>query len=504
MSYLSLFGLGNTLANATGGGQTSANDNTATDPVGGSSGFGDPWGSWNPSPASSFEPAPEPSIFDGPQQSEESGFGSGLGYDFGYDFNPEAPEPLLRHEPIDFEIEVPELGVDYDIPIPAYSEVLPGHIVELVDTYEQSQFLERLDFSGHGQGIPTGATDVAVRDQAEFLGSLRADQIENIKNNAPGLLVGMDATPWRTRSEATNNLFKERIGFLTDQRRFHARRYERFRGDFDKTKSQFEQNAMRMIDEERTLLGHWVDDPTRTFLKYDPRVGVAELFGNLDSADHVLTLVGGVTNTLKNYDRTTPLYKQDGESTRLYAESIYGQSLQHQDDLGEFAVVAWQDYKAPYAVVFPSASRPRLARNGAEDLARYAEGLELGTEKNLNHMVLGHSYGSTVTGIGIEEYGLGEHIDAAYFVGSPGVAARDMAELGQNGYAVPELFAQISRDDPIRMVPRQVHGLQPTNPEFGIPEGNIRFTDGLKHSGYMTDREAIRDILEAIAHHQGS
>jgi pimeloyl-ACP methyl ester carboxylesterase len=158
-----------------------------------------------------------------------------------------------------------------------------------------------------------------------------------------------------------------------------------------------------------------------TFLAYEPgayggqgRAAIA--FGDVDHADNIAVCVPGLNSGLHNIDQVT------GDALSLFRQS-------YQADRGrQTAVVAWQGYDAPgyHDVGFQGS-----AEAGAKLLAADVKALRTTHEGPVGTLtVVGHSYGSTTTGLALQR----EHLDVdqVVLIGSPGVGGEALtaADLG--------------------------------------------------------------------------
>jgi hypothetical protein len=238
-------------------------------------------------------------------------------------------------------------------------------------------------------------------------------------------------------------------------------------------------------------------EPARAYLiGFDPagdgRAVVA--VGDPDQARHVVTNVPGAGSDLG--DLRGLLARTD----RIGAAAGPGVSS-----------VLWLGYDAPEWL---SAAGTGSARDGADDLDRFQEGLRA-TAAGLpaHHTVVGHSYGSLVVGTAAREHGL--PVDDVVFVGSPGVGAGHASDLGMpvghvwastarwdiiNGAAladrVPEWFDRDVTED-------RWHGTDPGHAAFG---GRTFTSDAGSwrnpidaHNAYFDEGNAALAAIGAIA-----
>jgi hypothetical protein len=150
----------------------------------------------------------------------------------------------------------------------------------------------------------------------------------------------------------------------------------------------------------------WADEHGRLLL-FDPTGDgrVAEVFGDLAEAEHVGVVVPGITNDITNFG------PPGGGGFRENGADLY-RSAAALD--GSVATIAWLGYDTPDGA-------DALADNAADashgDLVRFIDGLVAEGDRHIT--VIGHSYGSLVTGMAA---GDGIAADEVVFVGSPGTS----------------------------------------------------------------------------------
>ncbi|GAB3911712.1 alpha/beta hydrolase [Kibdelosporangium lantanae] len=193
-------------------------------------------------------------------------------------------------------------------------------------------------------------------------------------------------------------------------------------------------------------------------LLYDPRGDgrVAQVFGNLATADRIAVLVPGVGNRLDTF--------WTGVGGRRYRAPATQAANLYQAGTGNFAVIAWLGYDTPDGVDV-SAAREDLARAGAVALDRFVAGLTA-VRPHATIALLGHSYGSTV--VGLAAPGLPSNVTDIAVFGSPGMGVDDVAQLR----TAARVWAGQSTGDWIGLVPGirilgLGHGTKPTDPGFG-------------------------------------
>ncbi|WP_245646982.1 alpha/beta hydrolase [Microtetraspora niveoalba] len=122
----------------------------------------------------------------------------------------------------------------------------------------------------------------------------------------------------------------------------------------------------------------------RQFLLFDPRGNgrVAEVFGDLASATSVAVTVPGTGNNLTTYS--------DGPGTNALALHDFAERF----SAGRTATIAWMGCDLPQTL--PQAAWTSYAEAGGPMLRDFVAGLRL--RDDVHTTLVGHSYGSTVTG----------------------------------------------------------------------------------------------------------
>jgi len=233
------------------------------------------------------------------------------------------------------------------------------------------------------------------------------------------------------------------------------------------------------LEDERSALEGKLDDarafsdPNRQLLMYDPRGDgrVAEVFGDLEHANHATVMVPGIGNSMDGFDG-----EFRGEVQNFHNESDARSG-------GEAATVAWLGYDSPDGFTDPATFENDNAADGGESLARSVDGINA-QNPGAHTTVAGHSYGSVVTGNAAAHHGL--MADDVVLTGSPGPGpgvdhASDLSRGGEarvwSAAAPDDLVASPptvpdpadipgSLDDQIREL-NHVHGPSPATPEFG-------------------------------------
>ena len=256
------------------------------------------------------------------------------------------------------------------------------------------------------------------------------------------------------------------------------------------------QEAVTDVRAVRELLSAPDGVPRQLLLldRVDGKVVAAVAVGNVDTAEHVATFVGGLTTTvrgdLRRYDQT--FNQMRGETKALAAADE------------DVAVVTWLGYPAPQwgDTVEPSRSvlRDSVARDSADELAAFVTGLDAARDTPVHSTVWAHSYGSTLAGNALLQTGA---VDDIVLHGSPGVPFERLDDVGLkrgglNVIAAPDDFvtalgpallgtSPVSVTDARRLASLHVEGMP----------NHLRSSRG--HSDYLTSGTLGRHNMVAVA-----
>jgi alpha/beta hydrolase family protein len=216
------------------------------------------------------------------------------------------------------------------------------------------------------------------------------------------------------------------------------------------------------------------------FLLFDPRGNgrVAQVFGDLSTADRIAVLIPGADVRAANF--WTGVGGLRYRAPAVQAAELY-RSATVRGMADRFAVIAWLGYDTP-AGVNVSSAREDLARTAAMALERFVAGLAA-VRRQATIALLGHSYGSTV--IGLAAPSLPPQVTDIAVFGSPGMGVDNVAQLRTDA----RVWAGQASDDWIRWVPgvRLLglgHGTKPTDPDFGAR--TFATSDVVGHDRYLS------------------
>ena len=180
--------------------------------------------------------------------------------------------------------------------------------------------------------------------------------------------------------------------------------------------------------------------------------------GDVDTADHVTVFTPGAGSTVQG--------NLAGYDTRMAA--LREEAMRHLQEAGRaaesVAAVTWLNYQVPQwgwglARTELSPVSDLAAVRAAPRLAGFLDGLY--AERDPHVTAVGHSYGALATGLALQQ---GVGVDAAVFLGAPGIGTDDVAELG----VPPGATYLVEADrDPVG--------------DVGTFDGDPSFLDGVTH-----------------------
>jgi hypothetical protein len=236
--------------------------------------------------------------------------------------------------------------------------------------------------------------------------------------------------------------------------------------------------ALAAGDHDRAARFAALAAPGRRLLLLDPTGDgrVAEVFGaDPDTADHVAVVVPGMLSTLANHE----------DELRVKGEDLAAGAAAVAPDR-RTSVVAWLGYDAPGVLDAPLDDDARV---GAPALVAFVDGLRAtGTD---DVTVVGHSYGSVVTGAALLA---GLDADRVVVTGSPGMLVDHADDLGPTPvYALRAPLDVVSWTE--------AFGRDPSDPRFGATRLDA---NGAGHLGYLEPGTVAAAAVAAVVTDQSA
>ncbi|MFE7767431.1 alpha/beta hydrolase [Streptomyces sp. NPDC057438] len=322
---------------------------------------------------------------------------------------------------------------------------------------------------GHLDGRDLPDADASPHRLAAFFASLTAHQRGRLAHRYPLAVGNMAGAPVELRYRAN------RLALHRQSERERARMHDQRLSVTGRHEAGRRTHRFDMLAAEK-----------RHILAFDPEGNgrVAEVFGDLDTAERVSVVVPGVDTSIINFQRTERRFS----APVGMAESLY--DAERSADPGTpTAVIAWADYTAPTGLGLDSATALR-AEQGAVRLNTLVRSLPGGSTVAL----VCHSYGSVVCGVAASS--LPSRVTDIAVAGSPGMRADSVGQLRTGA----RVWAMRDADDWIQDVPYLEvgglgHGADPVSSEFGARI--LSAADARGHSGYFEPgTESLHNFAE--------
>ncbi|MGH3942152.1 MAG: alpha/beta hydrolase [Pseudonocardiaceae bacterium] len=346
--------------------------------------------------------------------------------------------------------------------------------------------------AGHFEGglaAPTPPPGGSATDNAGWWASLSPAERFTLVAAHPQLIGNLDGIPAQARDSANRiRLPEERAALAAEVTRLEAlqRSYlppYHLAQDFALAQDlSTARDKLAAIDAIQTTL----DKPgQRQLLVLDTsgeRAKAAIASGDIDTAQHVAVFTPGMTSTVQDsmigYDDQLDLLRREAQNQT----NQYG-------DAGQVAVVTWLGYEAPQwdETLDPSDSvaGQAAAYRGAEKLAGFLDGIDASHTDDLHLTALGHSYGSTTTGLALQET---EVVEDVVFFGSPGIGTSDVTNLNVpagKAYVIEASWDPVADTGRFGTDPNQLDGITNLSAREHTLDGR-QLTEVTGHTNYLT------------------
>lgn len=279
------------------------------------------------------------------------------------------------------------------------------------------------------------------REAADWWHDLTEWEQQRIIADHPEWIGNLDGIPAAARDAANRSLIDDHVAALEAERdrisAAVAERWEEARTTGDaRSRALAEYSYRRELEQALRTTNGKLDGLAevatlleRTDTAGDPRqlltldisdpnqLLAAVAVGDVDAADHVAVFTPGMNTTV-----ASSLSHHDDSMSRLQQEALTQLAAAGREE--SVAAVAWLGYEAPQGLV-QAISRSR-ADAGAESLASFFDGIAASRADDPHVTALGHSYGSTTTGLALQRTSVA---DDAVFFGSPGLGTDDIGDL---------------------------------------------------------------------------
>ncbi|MBU5423097.1 alpha/beta hydrolase family protein [Cellulomonas hominis] len=328
----------------------------------------------------------------------------------------------------------------------------------LTDDEQQQVLAEHPEWLGSTDGIPAG-----VRDQANraLIGVYRAE---------------LEAEEARLRAALDGNL----LGglFTSDDAALEVVR-EKLAG-LDRVEQVLKRGSRQLL----------VLDITGS-----RQLMAAVAVGDVDTADHVAVFTPGFTTTVAG-----SLTSYDSSMAELRA--VARAEARKYGDGGTVATVSWLGYEAPqwdewHDLGGRFVTSDSSAQAGAASLADFYRGIDASRAQDPHLTALGHSYGSTTTGIALQQQ---TGVDAAVVFGSPGLGTSHVGDLDVPG---GQVFRIEARRDVVADLghfgvdPSHVDGITGLSAREAVLDGTT-YRESTGHSQYLSQDTTSQHNIAAV------
>ncbi|POX64183.1 hypothetical protein C3492_07365 [Streptomyces sp. Ru62] len=319
----------------------------------------------------------------------------------------------------------------------------------------------------HGLSLPD--PEAAPSRLARFFASLTPHDRGRLAHRYPLAVGNMNGAPVSLRYRANRVALAQ------------AREVERKRVHDSRLSTAGQQDAARRMDRYTSLL-----NPGRHILAFDPEGSgrVAEVFGDLSTAQRISVVVPGVDTDLLTFQRTNRKYSAPvGMAKALYAAE------REASPRTRTAVIAWADYTSPDGLGVDAATGLR-AEEGAVRLNALLRALPGRAPVSM----FCHSYGSVVCGVAA--HGMPRRVADIAVAASPGMRVAKASHLGTTA----RVWAMRDASDWVQDVPYLElgglgHGADPVSSAFGARVLSARDAEG--HSGYFQPgTDSLRNLAD--------
>lgn len=280
------------------------------------------------------------------------------------------------------------------------------------------------DLAGPGRDLPEPPPDGSERDNAAWWDDLSDAERQQVIDEHPEWIGNTDGVPGRARDEANRSLLPAHKAALAAE---HAEAQEAALKSPYNTAAVIRAASLQKKLDGLDEIEKVIDRGDRQLLVLDPNgseLKAAVAVGDVDTADSVGVFTGGFTTNVRD-----SLTGHDSQMSEL-GQLAEAESLRTGGNKA-VATVTWMGYDAPQAdpgLVLPSRSvlSSSPAEAGAQELSSFLRGVDASRATPPHLVPMGHSYGSTVTGLALQQE---TGADAAVIFGSPGIGTEDTSAL---------------------------------------------------------------------------
>ena len=329
--------------------------------------------------------------------------------------------------------------------------------------------------------VPVGADP---KDVTSWWKSLSDQQKQNEILTHPDKIANLDGIPGKVREQLNQaRLPKEIVKYQAwlDKAEQHPARNFAGREDLH--------NKIADLTKLQYILDHHTRDGIGLLLldtTSNPHTVLAAIAkGDVDNAQRVGVTVPGMGSSVRQSAE-----EMTNEAIAQYDEAVHLRGLGGVADPQRVATIAWLGYETP-GMNF-DVTDDTMARAGAGPLNHFFKGLAATTDvPNQQITAFGHSYGSLVTGLALQQ---GAPVHDVVLYGSPGADITNVSQLGvPPGHAFYEIGVNdgvattIAETDPFKTPIQDIPGFAQLSVNTGYDSEHLLHERAYGHSEYARD-----------------
>lgn len=319
-------------------------------------------------------------------------------------------------------------------------------------------------------------------DSAGWWDTLSPEEKRQIIAKHPDWIGNRDGVPFTARDQANRALLAtEKTRLLEEARRLQKKLDDNLFGGLltnDDARLDHIKAKLASIEKIEQTLAKPGERQLLLLNMSNERAEAAIANGNVDTADHVAVFTPGLTSTVNG-----SMGNYDGNMDQLQFRTE--EELKRYGKNESVATISWIGYQAPQLTAHGvlvddnSVLYDHSAQEGAKKLGSFLDGIDTARDNDAHLTALGHSYGSTTTGIALRQ---NTGVDDAVFFGSPGLGTSHIGDL-----KVPDGHSTYieARNDPVGDLGR--FGIDPSHMD-GMRHGSANGADlpGGRHGAEIT------------------
>jgi len=320
--------------------------------------------------------------------------------------------------------------------------------------------------------------DADPSDARSWWQGLSKEEQRRLIESSPDRIGAMDGLPGSVRDEANRIILQRELDAVRSQP-----------CPADPRKAEIYLDKLRALTQLEKILKTQPGAAILYLNTTEHPVKVAVGLGDVDNADHVGIFTQGVSSRAGKDEGGIADKVTEVASLRKETRSQLALAGRRNESV---AMVVWMGYDSPPGIA--DGTQRIYAEIGAPKLASFAEGIRANNAGT--HLTgLGHSYGSTVTGMAVQQT---DAFDSFVAFGSPGVGTNNVGDLKIDA----ERFYVLETWNDVLVADSGIHGGDPSRMDGAIElktgrHGDLDGSGG--HSEYLKEKSTSQRNLALIA-----